>query len=401
MRLRRLESHDPSVRRTPLLLMALSLALGCFSLASFQAARAFQVDDAFAPASGPARVIAQGVAALPAGDAVWRTVRARAPLPADAAFEERPLGFVLATTGPMLLVDQVTGEQVRLGTGEAAFTRAGAMQQRSSLGAEPVSYLSIELVAADAPSPPAGTTVLQPGQPFPAPAGLHDLDLLGATLEDGESFTIPDSGAKNVVLITEGAAGVSRGGGEPVVLLAGEAASFSGALDITPAPDGGAEALVSFVVAMIGPEAPAPAGIAAPTSPPATDSTADPATPAAVAGQGSISIQVFACPPGMNAQNVAAAACAPMAEGFDMTLSGDALPTPLTRADAVSDGATITWSGLPYGGYVLSDIVLPPGMTDFSLSAANASGDPASGYTVTLDDANPALPVRVYLFSPG
>ncbi len=79
-------------------------------------------------------MIAQGVAALPAGDAVWRTVRTRAPLPAEAPFEERPLGFVLASTGPMLLVDQATGEQVRLGTGEAALTLAGTLQQRTSLG---------------------------------------------------------------------------------------------------------------------------------------------------------------------------------------------------------------------------------------------------------------------------
>ena len=387
--------------RRCLLLPGLVLALAISPLMAFQAANAFQVDETFSPASGAAQVIAQGVSPLPAGDAVWRTVRTRAPLLAEAGFEERPLGFVLASAGPLLLVDEASGDQVRLGTGEAAFTPAGSTQLRASLGAQPVSYLSIELVAADAPPPPAGATVLQPGQPFLPPSGLHDLDLLSATLGPGEAFTIPDSGAKNVVLITDGAAGVSRGGGEPVVLLAGEAASFSGALDIAPAPDGGAEAFVSFVAAMVGPEVPAPLGIAAPTSPPATDSPADQATPAAVTGQGSISIQVFACPPGMNAQNVAAAACAPMAEGFDMTLSGDALPTPLTRADAVSDGATITWGGLPYGGYVLSDIVLPPGMTDFSLSAANASGDPDSGYAVTLNDASPALPVRVYLFSPG
>src|SRR5919112_1289358 len=172
-----------------------------------------QADPGFSPVSGPAQVIAQGVVALPEGDAVWRTVRTRALLPQDAPFEERPLGFVLASSGPLLLVDQQSGEQIRLGTGEAALVPAGAIQQRSSLGPQPVSYLSLELVGVDA-APPADATVLQPGQPFPSPGGLHDLDLLGATLVAGETFTIPDSGAKNVVLITGGAANIGRPGRE-------------------------------------------------------------------------------------------------------------------------------------------------------------------------------------------
>ena len=390
-----------SIRCRSLLLPAMVLALTYTSLPPVQAVVAYQGDQTFSPASGPAQVIAQGVSALPAGDAVWRTVRTRAPVPADAGFEERPLGFVLASTGPLLLVDQATGEQVRLGTGEAAFIRAGTVQQRSSLGAQPVSYLSIELVATDAPPPPADATVLQPGQPFPAPAGLHDLDLLSATMRQGETFAIPDSGFKNVALITDGAAGVSRGGGEPVVLLAGEAASFSGALDIAPAPDGGEEAFVSFVVAMIGPELPPVAGIAETPAVPAAESTAEPGATDEALGEGTIAVQVFSCPPGMDAQNVAAAVCAPASDGFNATLSGDALATPRTLADATSEGGSFTWSGLPFGNYLIADIALPPGATTYSLSAANAAGDSESGYRVTLDETNPALAVRIYAFSPG
>src|SRR5215212_7299333 len=239
--------------------LILALAVSLFAVITPGAAR--QADAGYSPASGPAQVIAQGVVALPAGDAVWRTVRTRGLLPQDAPFEEQPLGFVLASSGPLLLVDQESGEQIRLGMGEAAIVPSGAIQQRSSLGPQPVSYLAIELVSVDALPPPADATVLQPGQPFPAPAGLHDLDLLSATLTAGEAFTIPDSGAKNVVLITNGAASVGRPGGEVVVLLAGEAASFSGELQVSSAPDGGAQD-VSFVVAMIGPEVPPAAGLA-------------------------------------------------------------------------------------------------------------------------------------------
>src|SRR5215212_538832 len=247
-------------------LLFLLLAL-TFSLFGVTIAAARQADSGYSPASGPAQVIAQGVVPLPEGDVVWRTIRTRALRPEDAPFEERPLGFVLASSGPLLLADRETGEQIRLGTGEATLVRAGAVQQRSSLGQQPVSYLSIELVGVDAAPPPADATVLQPGQPFPSPAGLHDLDLLSATLVPDEAFTIPDSGGKNVVLITDGAANVGRPGGEAVVLLAGEAASFSGELQVSAASDGGAQD-VSFVVAMIGPELPPVAGLAETPTPP-------------------------------------------------------------------------------------------------------------------------------------
>ncbi|MGH2615794.1 MAG: hypothetical protein ACRDJC_11180 [Thermomicrobiales bacterium] len=385
--------HRPAAIRASILMLALVLALTTGALAQ-------EADSGFSPAIGPAQVIAQGVVALPEGESVWRTVRTRAPLAGDARFEARPLGFVLASTGPMLLVDQATGRQTRLGTGEAALVDAGTIQQRSSLGPQPVSYLSIELVAVDAPAPPAEATVLQPGQPFPAPSGLHDLDLLSAMLAAEETFTIPDSGAKNVVLITGGAASVARPGGDPVVLLAGEAASFSGELQISEAPDGGAEDRVSFVVAMIGPEVPPPVGIGEPAAPQATEPVAAPATPPAT-GEGSLTVQVFSCPPGMDAETVAAAACAPTLEPFDVNLSGERLDAPLTLADASAGAGSFTWSGLPAGDYLLAETVLPPGSTTYVVSAANTSGDPASGFRVTLDAANPEVVVRIYNFAPG
>ncbi|MDF2761771.1 MAG: hypothetical protein K0S83_505 [Thermomicrobiales bacterium] len=390
---------------TPIVLV-IALAFSLFAVIPSGAAR--QGDSGFSPASGPAQVIAQGVVALPEGDAVWRTVRTRALLPQDALFEERPLGFVLASSGPLLLVDQESGEQVRLGAGEAAIVPAGTVQQRSSLGAQPVSYLSIELVGVDVPPPPADATVLQPGQPFPAPAGLHDLDLLSAALVAGEVFTIPDSGAKNVVLITDGAANVGRPGGEAVVLLAGEAASFSGELEVSVAADGGETQDVSFVVAMIGPEVPPPPGIAeTPAATVAVGETPAPPTETAAAtgtpvtpGQGAITVQVYTCPPGMDAETVAAAACAPTIEDFDIIVSGEKLESPLTLGDATAGEGSFTWSGLPFGDYLIAEAVLPVGATTYILSARNTTGDPDTGYRITLDEANPEQLVRIYNFSP-
>jgi hypothetical protein len=401
---------------TPIVLV-FTLVVSLFGGISSGAAR--QADSGFSPAGGPAQVIAQGVVALPEGDAVWRTVRARALLPQDAPFEERPLGFILASSGPLLLVDQPSGEQIRLGMGEAAIVPAGTIQKRSSLGAQPVSYLSIELVGVDAAPPSPDATVLQPGEPFPAPAGLHDLDLLSVSLVAGEAFTIPDSGGTNVVLITDGAGNVGRPGGDAVVLLAGEAASFSGELQVSAASDDGGEVQdVSFVVAMIGPEVPPPAGFAETSTPPlptaemtappteigetpeqSTETTAASGTQAA-AGQGAITVQVYTCPPGMTAETVAAAACAPTVEDFDIIISGEPLQAPLTLGDATADESSFTWSGLPYGDYLIAEAVLPTGATTYVLSARDTSGDPETGYQVRLDAANPELAVRIYNFSP-
>lgn len=348
-----------------------------------------EADLGFSPASGHARVVAQGVAELPSGEAVWRTVRTRAPLPEDATFEERPLGFVLATTGPMLLVDQESGAQVHLGLGEAAFVPGAASQQRTSLAGQPVSYLSIELVSVDAPPPADSATVLQPGQPFEAPTGLHDLDLLIDTLSGDETLIIPDSGFKNVILITEGTANVARPGNAPVALLAGEAASFSGDLEVAAASEASD---MTFVVAIIGPELP-------PASVPAADDTDAIAATATATELGSIAVQVYTCPPGMTAESLNAAACAPAGGDFDVTLSGSSLAGPLTIGDAAVGGDAYVWGELPFGQYVVAEAVLPSGYTSYALAAPDATGSAAAGYRVSIDESQPDLAVRIYNFT--
>jgi hypothetical protein len=387
--------------RTTAALLMTALLLISYCFAPRVAAQA--PDAGYAPASGRVQVIAQGVVPLPQGDVLWRTVRTRAAMPADAAFEERPLGFVFASTGPLLLVDRPSGEQMRLGTGEAALVHPGAMQQRSSLSDQPVAYLSIELVPVDAPPPGDNATVLAPGQPFPAPVGLHDFDLLSGEVVADETFTIPDSGTKNVILITGGAASLARPGAEPVVLIAGEAASFSGALQVAAAPaDASADvaARASFLVAMIGPEIAPPEDVSEPPQPMPTEAAAAAAT-ASASGAGSIAIEVFTCPPGMTAETLAAAACAPAVVDFDVTLSGENLDGPLTLGDAQTDGDAFVWSGLPYGDYLIAEAVMPTGFSTYVLAAPNTSGAPDTGYRLTLGPDQPRLSVRIYNFAEG
>ena len=102
----------------------------------------------------------------------------------------------------------------------------------------------------------------------------------------------------------------------------------------------------------------------------------------------------------MAAETVAAAACAPTVEDFDIIISGEPLQAPLTLGDATAGESSFTWSGLPYGDYLIAEAVLPAGATTYVLSAKDTSGDPETGYRVTLDAANPQLAVRIYNFSP-
>ena len=227
---------------------------------------------------------------------------------------------------------------------------------------------------------------------------MHDLDLLSASLVEDEVIVIPDSGAKNVVLVTDGAANVGPPDGSPVVLLAGEAASFSGELVVAGAPGGADGEGVSFVVAMIGPEVASPLGISEASPPAEAPQTA--ATPATILNQGAITVEVFTCPPGMTAETVSAAACAPTLEDFDITISGEMLETPLTLGDAASTGSAFTWSQLPYGSYLIAEAVMPTGSTTYTLSARETTGDPNTGFLVTIDEANPELSVRIYNFAP-
>ncbi len=373
------------------LLLCMLLALAPHAVAQETA------DVTFSPASGTAQVIAQGVAPLPEGSVVWRTVRARALPLADAPFETQPLSFVLATNGPLLLTNE-DGEQVQLGSGEAALTPGGTVQQRASVTGQEESFLSIELVPENA-APPANGTVLQPGAPFEAPSGFHDLDLLADLLGSGESLTIPDSGGKNVILVTDGAAEVGKPDGGSAVLLAGEAANFSGELLVAPAPSGGAAAdRAGFVVALIGPAIPPPAssnsGSVAPSTP-AVSETPETAT----ASTGSIAISVYDCPLGMDTSTFNAAACAPTNQDFDITISGSTLSAPLTVGDATAEGDTLVWGDLPLGEYVIAEAVLPLGYTDYGLAARGAAGSSTLGYRVTLDAENPEVTARIFNFA--
>lgn len=357
-----------------------------------------QVPLDFTPAGGHAQVIAQGVVDLPNAEMAWRTVRYQAESSSDAPFAGQSLGFVLAISAPVLLVDQATRGQTRLGPGEAALVRDGTIQQRASLAGEPASYLGLELVPAATVADADTGAVLQEGQPFIPTPGLHDLDLVRDILTGDEVLTMPDTGESNVILVTEGAISVGRPGEEPTTQLAGEMVTFDGELEVKVAGAGEGEAEASaqergaFVAAVIGPEV-------APVVPLTPDSGIPTSVPSVASmGIGSVTILVANCPPGMQPASLIVADCGVASDDFDVTLSGDALRTTLTLADAAKRENTYTWDNLPYGRYLLAEAVLPQGYDAYIVSAAAATGEPETGYTITVDATTPDILLTIYNF---
>ena len=158
-------------------------------------------------------------------------------MPANAPFKARPLGFVLASTRPIRLVDQASGEQRQLLSGDVALVPGGMVQQRSSLADEPISYFTIELVAVSDPAPPEDAeraTAFGSKTPSPhRPDYATSICSAKRSARDSKTFLIPDLGTTSMVFITHGVAEIDRPGEEPEVLLPGEAASLSSEFQIS------------------------------------------------------------------------------------------------------------------------------------------------------------------------
>lgn len=363
-------------------------------------------------------ISAGGVAEVPEGDVVWRTVRTRAEPTATAPFNQRPLSFVIATEDAVLLADDRLQYLSLLFPGEAAFVPPGVQQQRSSLSGSPANFLAIELVPAAEAMVSDGGTVLQPGQPFPSPGGFRDFDLIQGILSNVDSYTVPDTGQKNLILVTGGTLSVARAGTSPTTLLAGESATFSGELIVTGTTGNPAQ----FAIAVMGDEVVPPAAPASPETPAADPPAAE--TPAATSsttqtlnlgqetagagdtaeatapGTGSITVQALICPPGMTPQSLFPDQCEVTSSPFEVTLAGTTLTAPRILVDATPGPDGFRWADLPLGDYRLAQAVPPDDYETYVLVGARASGDPITGYTVTLSEETPELEIQFFNFKP-
>ncbi|HKG24715.1 MAG TPA: hypothetical protein VKB09_03655, partial [Thermomicrobiales bacterium] len=332
--------------------------------------------DGPSPAQDHAEVIAQGVAGMPAEQIAWRVVVDEAE-PLDVAQpEERALGFALADEDGIVVNDLSDGTQTRLAAGEASFAADGVLQQRAGLGEQTVNYYRLALVPAESANDAGGDRLVFAGDGFAAPDGNRDIDLVRDVLQQDDTTSLDDAGYPVLILVTAGELEVDAGS-EPQTLVAGDAAEYSGDLDLT-GTDAGETA---FVAAVIGPEVPAPPRFF-----------------------GTIALGVYACEAGVapddleNPGDPGSTGCAPVTENFDVSLlTANDDQIPLTEARNPEDGVYV-WEGLTFGDYGIGKpSELPPGTTDQVLY--DADGNPLETGELTIDRQTPDARVNLYLFT--
>ncbi|CAA9548153.1 MAG: internalin, putative [uncultured Thermomicrobiales bacterium] len=340
----------------PIVVLALVVAAGPRYSASAQRGAGQRFDR---PGLG---VIAQGVAPMPSDEVAWRVVEDTAPPPGEDEGAERALGFAVADGASLLVTDEASGVRSLLGPAEAAFTADGAAQRRESAGDEAAPYYRVELVRADAADGGGGTPILA-GDPFDAPRGELDLDLVrGHLLPHGEA-TLAAGDAPVVVLATRGELEITPAdGADTRTLAAGEAAEFAGDLEIqVPRDARDADEGASFVAGVIGDAVRAETGGATAVA------TRRAASPSGAAPTGSVSAVVYGCEPGTTVEDVEAsspdARCGQEAVTAGLTLrltAPDGTALGLDEATLAEDGSWV-WDELPLGDYALDQPVLPEG----------------------------------------
>jgi hypothetical protein len=189
-----------------------------------------------APASGQSAVIAQGLVDVGFEEVVWRTVRYSVDALDEPIAVARPIGFVVALDGPLLLVDQGSAERTLLNPGDGAFVRGGVEQLRTSSSNARVQYLSIEMVAASTAHHDGNGEVLHVSEPFVPSPGRHALVLARHALPPDRVLTVPDTGERNLLVVIEGAVTARDPDGRTAATLAAsESTVFRGTWEIARA----------------------------------------------------------------------------------------------------------------------------------------------------------------------
>jgi Bacterial TSP3 repeat/Prealbumin-like fold domain len=346
-----------------------------------------QTEDTPSPARGQASVIAQGITALPAGEAGWRVRLASTETASEQTDRDVP-GFILVDQGALLVNDVDAGRQTRLAAGEAAFLPAPATYQEAPLGDAPVSSYRIELVAAGDVGDAGNDQLAFIGEPFASPGGTRDLDLVRQVLDADDSVDLELEGyaAPALLLVTSGAVELvpaDNPEAAPVRLPAGQGAGLGGNV-VARAADG-AEA--TFVTAIVGPEVLLELAQAATPTPTPTPEPA------------SLLVQALACPVAYEGTNYAADCAEPLADiTFDLSAATGSSGQATTGADG-----TVTFVDLLPDTYTLTGGVPGEFANQVVQCAADAGSVPSSpsqteapGATLTLDDGD-AVTCRWYV----
>src|SRR5215218_7527492 len=369
--------------------LVLACALCSFPGLSF-VTRAVQSGEIFSPASGHSQVIAQGVAPMP-DEAAWRVVfhsiepGGAAELPAGGP------GFVLVDTGGVVVEE---GERsTLLAPAEASF-HASPASHLIPIGERPAGVFTLDLVPPDAADDAGDGIPVFASDPFQAPDGIRDIDLVRDLLEPGESTTVIGNIAPVLVLVTLGAVRAEATDGSTASLRVGEAGTFSG--DVVLTAEGQVPSTV--IAAVIGREAPIAVAAGTPGATPVAGSV------------GSVQVTVYACPPLVEPDQASPGSCLRDPEAVALELARDDGAALRDVGPSTEQQGLPTWAGLASGDYILRASGFKEGFDHFFVRGLQAIGgnvdngigaDRSAGYVIPISAGTADYALEVYVFAAG
>ena len=371
--------------------IALVLACALCSLPGLSiVAQALQSGEIFSPASGHAEVIAQGVATL-SNEAAWRVVFHSIDPEGAAELSAGGPGFILVDTGGVVVSE---GERsALLAPAEAAF-HASPASRLIPIGERPAGVFALDLVTPDAVNDAGDGIPVFAGDPFPAPSGTRDIDLVRDLLGPGESTTVIGNESPVLVLVTLGAVRAEATDGSAASLRVGEAATFSG--DVVLTAEGQVPSTV--IAAVVGREAPGAVLAATPGATPVPAST------------GSVQLTVYACPPLVEPDQASPGRCLRDPEAVALELAMDDGAALRDVGPSTERQGLPTWDGLASGDYVLRatgfkegfERFFVPGLKGIGGSGADGFGaNGSSGYLIPISAGTANYALDVYVFAAG
>lgn len=361
-----------------MLVLVLVLTLAVLPVAS-GIVRAWQDGEIFSPATGHAQVIAQGVGEVPP-DAAWRVVFHSIAPGTPVTLPPGGTGFLLIDTGGV--VSTISDEDTLLAPAEADFVDNAEVTLKAE-GNRAAGVFAIDAVAADQAEDAGSGIAVFASDPFSAPGGTRDFDLVRDRLEPGEATTVVGAQAPVLVLVTLGSVSAQSADGTAIDLQVGEAATLSGDVVVTAA----GQAPATFVAAVIGREV-------------GTGTGATPGASPVPGAAGSIQLVVHACPAELRPRDASPETCPvdPASALFEVVSqeSGENLGPSRER-----DGMP-TWTGLATGDYLLRATEYGDGFGRFAVRGLQAAeGTDGVIVPVTSDEPEQRLDLYVLADSRG
>ena len=337
-------------------------AMACWALLLPLLATSAQ--DASQTGESAAQTVAHGVMAMPAEMMAWQSELQRAVVSPRAGAIPQPGGFILADTGSLAITDADGKPLQRLGPGEATWIDPGATRAIISLEGRSVGFLRISLIPASfVPDEPGAASH---GDPFPAPSGVADLNLLRDILARGEELVVTSGETPAFLQVTSGKVFAADESGAISEVTAGSPLQFQGQLTLS----GGSRSPAALVVARLGPPVPARLQLLDPNATPiATPLAAPLATPLSRNENATLDVAARLCPPGYDT-SAPGISCTGPAAGVRFT-ADDAGESVNILAD--SEG-TAAFPPLTPGAVTLR-VHLPEGARTVVATCRNLRGD--------------------------